>query len=168
MPTEQDNSVGPPAGPASPGRWLLGIVWEAARGRRWPRVLFALGFITVAAFYFKDQRLAEEGKKAEPPAAARPVADPDDPLGGLGRVGDAELAKFGLRRIPRAEVANLILPGAVVVVKGRQDQKGFRVVYTEDDHAFVQSLVSGQYAAFHVAGLERKRVPDRMPPPKTD
>lgn len=159
MAAQADANVAAAAPARSSLRWFLGIVWEAARGRRWTRVLFFLAFVTVSTFYFKDQRLAEEAKKqaaeAElPPAAVRAT---------WVRLPESELAKLGLRRITPQEFGEAILPDTVVVVKGRQDQKGFRVAYTENDFAFAQSLVTGQYYAFHVAGLERKRVPDEMP-----
>lgn len=168
MPPEQDALT--PAEPRTPPRpaeptsasavrWLANVLFESAKGRA-GKLLFALGFIIVAAFVFKDQRLAEEAKKAEKaepaPAPTRPAAQ-DDPLGSPVRPG--------ARRLTPEEAETLILPDTVVVLKGRQDQKGFRVAYVENDFAFAQSLLTGQYAAFHVAGLERKRVPDRMPPP---
>ena len=93
MAAQADANVAAAAPARSSLRWFLGIVWEAARGRRWTRVLFFLAFVTVSTFYFKDQRLAEEAKKqaaeAElPPAAVRAT---------WVRLPESELAKLGLR-----------------------------------------------------------------------
>jgi hypothetical protein len=150
-----------PPGPAAPR--LLRNIWDRLTTRT-GRVVFTVLFVTAATFYFKDQRLAEEAKQkaqAQPPAPAATGCD---------SLSAEELSKLGLRRLTRAEVERLILPGAVVVEAGKQASPGFRVAFVENEHAFVESLGDGgKYFAFPTAALERKRVPDQMPPRmKTD
>jgi hypothetical protein len=132
-------------------------VWNAIKSRA-GRIVFGVVFVTAATFYFKDQRLAEEAKQ-------KAQAQPPAPATGCESLSAEELAKLGLRRITKAEAERLILPNTVVVEAGRQTSPGFRVAFVENEYAFVESLGdAGKYLAFPTAALERKRVPDQMPP----
>ena len=166
VPPSPPPPTAPAAAPAPPP--LLAAVWASLTGRA-AKVAFAAVTIAVLTFYFKDQRLAREAAeqpaaKGEPPAALR--QQPDQPPEGWEQMSDAELDKLGFKRITRAEFEKLILPDAVVVTKGRHDTPGYRVAYVENDYAFLEDLGNaGTYLARPVATLERKRIPDPMPPP---
>lgn len=170
-PTPTPVTPSKPEASVAPG--ILLFIWGLTKGRLWAKVLFAVVFIIAATFYFKDQRLAEEGKQQEPPVTQpaplppAPITDPDEPPPNWEKMSDEELAKLGFKRITRAEFDKLILPDTVVVVKGNQSAPGYRVAYTEDDWAFLEDLGDQHhYLAMRFAMLERKQVPTPMPETK--
>lgn len=166
----------PPPRPAPPQKSAapaaLALLWNLLGNYRWGKVVFAVLFVAGATFYFKDQRLAEEAKKkGEEPAAPayvepKKVVDPDEPPAGWEKMTDEELAKLGFKRVTRDEFDRMVLPGSVVVPRGRQDLPGYRVAYVEGEYAFLEYMADqGHYTSAPVADLERKQVPMEMPPP---
>lgn len=162
----------PPQKSAAPG--VLLFLWNLAGNYKFGKLVFALAFIVIATFYFKDRRLAEEAKKNEPPAQPlktpeQPQPDPDQPPPGWDKMTDEELAKLGFRRVTREEFDKMILPGTVVVLKGLQGSSGFRVAYTEEEWAFLEDLADPRhYHAVPFDRLERKTVPTPMPQPAVE
>jgi hypothetical protein len=169
---ERPAEPAPPKRPAEPKKltasaalWLANMVFESIKSPTL-KLLFVLAFIVVAAFYYKDQRLAEEAKKAEEPAALTQKANPNTVPDGWKTLSDLELARLGFRRITPAEAEKLIFPGGIVVKAGKQATPGYRVVHVEGAHAFLEDLGdSGKYLTLPVGALEPKRVPELMPPP---
>ncbi len=154
-------NTGPPLFPAAPPAssppaapsWLA-KVWEKAGTVPWGKTVFAVVFIVVATFYFKDQRVAEEKAKQAPPAAP---ADPPVPPN-WDQMPDEELAKLGFRKVTQDDLDKEIVPGVVVVSRGAQGTPGYRVVGVEGDYIFAEDLGDpGRYTALLLISVERKK-----------